>query len=60
MGNVYIADRVNNRVRKVSRGRITSFAGTGKPGFSGDGGPAARARLSVAAPCAKGAAVNLG
>jgi sugar lactone lactonase YvrE len=45
-GNVYIADTVNNRVRKVSSGgKITTFAGTGKPGFSGDGGPSGRARL---------------
>src|SRR2546422_437949 len=38
-GNVYIADL--DRVRKVSPGgTITTFAGTGKCCFSGDGGPA--------------------
>jgi hypothetical protein len=43
-GNVYID--TNIRVRKVSRdGIITTLAGTGKPGFSGVGGPAAKARL---------------
>jgi sugar lactone lactonase YvrE len=46
-GNVYIAEAVNFRVRKVSRdGTITTFAGTGKPGFSGDGGPASAAQLN--------------
>jgi uncharacterized protein (TIGR03437 family) len=45
-GNLYIADRYNARVRKVSRGAITTVAGTGTPGFSGDNGPAASAQLS--------------
>ncbi len=45
-GNLYITERA--RVRKVSRnGTITTIAGTGTPGFSGDGGPATRARLSA-------------
>ena len=45
-GNLYIADFVNNRVRKVSpSGRITTIAGTGKSGYSGDGGPATSAQL---------------
>ena len=45
-GNVYIADFNNARVRKVNPGgTITTFAGTGVPGFSGDGGPATSARL---------------
>jgi len=47
-GNVYIADTNNNRVRKVSAdGTITTIAGTGKAGFSGDGGPATSAMLKV-------------
>jgi len=46
-GNLYIADEFNNRVRKVSpSGVITTFAGTGEPEFSGDGGPAIEARFS--------------
>ena len=48
-GNLYIADRNNNRVRKVSpEGIITTVAGDGGFFFMGDNGPAYRA--SVAAP----------
>jgi sugar lactone lactonase YvrE len=47
-GNLYIADRGNHRVRKVSGdGIITTFAGTGQRGFSGDDGPAAAAALDT-------------
>jgi trimeric autotransporter adhesin len=46
-GNLYIADIDDHRVRKVSPGgTITTIAGTGKYGFSGDGGPAAKAMLN--------------
>jgi sugar lactone lactonase YvrE len=45
-GNVFIGDSANNRVRKVSPdGIITTVAGTGVEGLSGDGGPATEARL---------------
>ena len=46
-GNFYIAERDNHVVRKVDAktGVISTFAGTGVPGFSGDGGPAIRAQL---------------
>ena len=48
-GNLYIADFRNHRVRKVDgqTGVITTVAGTGERGFSGDGGPATAAPLSV-------------
>ncbi len=45
-GNVYIADSHNNRIREVSAGTITTIAGTGTPGFSGDGAAATLAQLS--------------
>jgi sugar lactone lactonase YvrE len=44
-GDVYIADSQNSRVRKVSAGKITTVAGTGKQGYSGDGGPASSAQV---------------
>ncbi len=45
-GNLYIADGNNNRVREVTAGgNITTFAGNGASGFSGDGGQAAAAEL---------------
>jgi hypothetical protein len=37
-GNLYIADSHNHCIRRVSAGIITTITGTGKPGFSGDGG----------------------
>jgi PKD repeat protein len=47
-GNVYIADTGNNRVRKVDpAGVITTFAGTGVAGFSGDTGQATAAQLNA-------------
>jgi uncharacterized protein (TIGR03437 family) len=44
-GNLFIADSGNQRVRQVSNGVITTIAGTGAPGYSGDGGPATSADL---------------
>jgi len=46
-GNMYIADLTNNRIRKVdTNGIITTVAGTGTSGYSGDGGDAASAIIS--------------
>ena len=44
-GDIFVADTWNNRVRKIDTrtGVITNVAGTGKKGFSGDGGPATAA-----------------
>ena len=47
LGHLYIAERDNHVIRRVdaTSGTIATFAGTGLPGFSGDGGPAASAQL---------------
>ena len=58
--NLYIADSFNQRIRRVdSSGTITTIAGTGKPGFDGDGGPAIQARLSFPSDVAVDKAANL-
>jgi hypothetical protein len=45
-GNLFIADRQNLRIRKVAtNGIITTVAGIGIPGYSGDGGAATLARF---------------
>ena len=45
-GNLYIADESDNRIRRVDpAGIISTYAGTGIPGYSGDRGPAASAEL---------------
>ncbi len=59
VGNIYIADTFNNRIRKVSNGVITTVAGNGTLGFSGDGGPATNAKLSHPAGVAADAAGNV-
>ena len=48
IGNVYIADAANNRIRKVtvSTGIITTIAGTGTFSYSGDNGAATSATLN--------------
>jgi hypothetical protein len=47
-GNIYIADTFHNRVRRVDHvtGIITTVAGNGTAGYSGDGGQATAAELS--------------
>jgi sugar lactone lactonase YvrE len=49
LGNLFIADQGNNRVRRVdaASGVISTVAGNGRAGFSGDGGPALAATLDA-------------
>ena len=59
-GNLYIAEFLNERVRKVgTNGTITTVAGTGVAGFSGDGGPATMASLNGPSRVALDQAGNL-
>ena len=47
-GNLFIAERINNIIRKVdASGIITTYAGTGTAGYSGDGGPATSAQINT-------------
>ena len=60
LGNIYFADSASARVRVVSpSGTIATVVGAGKPGFSGDGGPAAQAQLNSPAGLAVDRAGNL-
>jgi sugar lactone lactonase YvrE len=47
-GNLYVSDSLNHRIRKVDleADEITTIAGTGEAGFSGDGGDATRAKIN--------------
>ncbi len=58
--NMYFSDFNNNRIRKIdTSGVITTIAGTGAPGYSGDGGPATAAQLYQPGNLALDAAGNL-
>ena len=48
-GDIYIGDTENHRIRKVSRGVITTYAGNGNAAFAGGGGPATSASLHTPA-----------
>ncbi len=49
-GNIYIGDRGNNRIRKINQyGVISTIAGFGSAGMSGDGGPSEKAKVNY--PC---------
>ncbi len=59
-GNLYIADRINNRIRKVdTNGIITTVAGNGTATYAGDGGAATNASLYYPSGVAFDASGNL-
>ncbi len=58
-GNLYIAEIQSRRVRKVSGGTITTVAGNGTAGFSGDNGPATAAQFFSPQAVAVDSAGNL-
>ncbi len=58
-GDLFLAEQNGHRVRKFSATGITTVAGTGCPGFSGDGGPAKEAQLSYATGIALDPSGNL-
>jgi sugar lactone lactonase YvrE len=61
VGNLYVADTHNNVIRKIAAdtGIITTFAGNGTFGYSGDGGPATGAALAAPTSVALDSAGNL-
>jgi uncharacterized protein (TIGR03437 family) len=58
-GNIYIADSLNYRIRKVASGNISTFAGNGTLSYSGNGGPAIQAQLNTPQGVAADGAGNL-
>ncbi len=58
-GDIYVADTVNARVRKISNGTISTYAGNGTPGYSGDGSSATGAMLNSPVGLAVDKAGNL-
>ncbi len=58
-GDVFIADTPNSRIREVSGGSISTFAGTGVPSYLGDNGPPGVAELNAPQGVAVDAAGNL-
>ncbi|MCX5806839.1 MAG: SMP-30/gluconolactonase/LRE family protein [Proteobacteria bacterium] len=58
-GEMYIADTRNHRIRKVSFGGISTYAGNGTNGYGGDGGSALNAALSNPKSCAVDSTGNL-
>jgi uncharacterized protein (TIGR03437 family) len=59
-GNIYLADQNNNRIRKVdAKGIMTTIAGNGSAGFSGDGGPSTQSTINYPTGVCTDAAGNL-
>jgi sugar lactone lactonase YvrE len=58
-GNLYIADQGNNRIRKLSGGILTTVAGTGSVGYTGDSASALSATLNAPSAVAVDASGNI-
>ena len=58
-GNIYFADSLNNRIRKLAGGNVTTIAGNGIVSYSGDGFAATVAQLNTPTGVAADAAGNL-
>jgi trimeric autotransporter adhesin len=58
-GSMLVADLTNSRIRRISGGIVTAFAGNGVHGFSGDGGPATSASLRSVMDIARDSAGNI-
>ena len=58
-GNLYIADTKNNAIRKVSSGILSTIAGSGAAGYTGDGAPASQSTLNTPNAVVADAAGNL-
>ena len=58
-GNLYIADSLNQRVREVSNGVITTVVGNGRAGFTGDSGPSSGAEVAFPSGVAVDSSGNL-
>jgi len=58
-GNLFIVDDSNNRIREVTGGIINTIAGTGTPGYTGDGGPPLQAELNSPFPITLDSSGNL-
>jgi uncharacterized protein (TIGR03437 family) len=59
-GNVYFADSLNSRIRKLAGGTVGTFAGSGVFAYSGDGGAATSAQINTPMGVAVSAAAGLG
>ncbi|MGD0365487.1 MAG: IPT/TIG domain-containing protein [Bryobacteraceae bacterium] len=58
-GNIYVADSLNYRIRKVSGGTVSTIGGNGVLSYSGDGGPASSAQLNTPQAVAVDSSGNL-
>ena len=59
-GNMYIADGLHNRIRMVDTAQtMSTIAGTGASGYTGDGGPASSATLNIPSGVAVDGAGNI-